>query len=86
MKKINTFRDQKFENKPLEPNYGIWAPKSVWSSDMYVYCSLLEAHAIKLIKFTRIEFMNFYLFIQVVFDILIWTKFEVREGSSHNAK
>jgi hypothetical protein len=30
MKKINTLRGQKVENKPSEPKNGIWASKSVW--------------------------------------------------------
>jgi hypothetical protein len=33
MKKINTFRGLKGENKPSELKNGTWGPRSVWSCD-----------------------------------------------------
>jgi hypothetical protein len=31
-----TFADQKSKNKPSESKNGIWAPKSIWLSDLYM--------------------------------------------------
>jgi hypothetical protein len=36
MKKKNTFRGQRVENNTAEPKNGIWAPKSVWSSEITI--------------------------------------------------